>query len=200
MSRRKRSKWSQAMGRDTSYSGQFSGRLIELQESPAYRVLSLAAHRVLDRLEIELGHHGGKENSNLIVTYRQFEDYGIHKDSVGPAIREAAALGFIEITEHGCAGNAGFSKANRFRLTYRPAVGAPSDGSHEWRRFKAIEDAERAKEEARETPSGNTIKRGGKRVQKQKPSPGFRQTPPPETMGVPPPETMGGKLRNTSKL
>ena len=108
MSRRRRSKWSQAKGRETSFSGQFAGRLIEMLESPAYRVLSRAAHQVLDKLDIEFGHHGGTENGNLIVTYRQFEAYGIHKDSVGPAIRELEALGFIEITERGCAGNAGF--------------------------------------------------------------------------------------------
>ena len=95
-------------------------------ELPAYRVLSLAAHRMLDRLDVELGHHGGTENGNLIVTYRQFEAYGIHKDSVGPAQRELEALGFIEITERGCAGNAGFGKPNEFRLTFHPAEGAPS--------------------------------------------------------------------------
>jgi len=39
-----------------SYSGQFAGRLIEMLESPAYRALSLAAHRVLSRIEVELGH------------------------------------------------------------------------------------------------------------------------------------------------
>lgn len=196
---RKRSKWSQAKGRETSFSGQFAGRLIEMLELPAYRVLSLAAHRMLDRLDVELGHHGGTENGNLIVTYRQFEAYGIHKDSVGPAQRELEALGFIEITERGCAGNAGFGKPNKFRLTFHPAEGAPSDGSHEWRRFKTIEDAERAKEEARETPPQNSANRGGRRVRKQKPTPGFQQNSPPETLGGPPPETMGEKPGNPSK-
>ena len=118
---------------------------------------------MLDRLDVELGHHGGTENGNLIVTYRQFEAYGIHKDSVGPARRELEALGFIEITERGCAGNAGFGKPNKFRLTFHPAEGAPSDGSHEWRRFKTIEDAERAKEEARELRrrTAPTVAEGG---------------------------------------
>ena len=45
-----------------SIPGQFAPRLIEMLESPAYCVLSLSARRVLDRLEIELGHHGGKDN------------------------------------------------------------------------------------------------------------------------------------------
>ena len=48
--------------RDKSIPGQFAGRLIEMLEAPAYRVLSLSARRVLDRVEIELGHHGGNDN------------------------------------------------------------------------------------------------------------------------------------------
>jgi hypothetical protein len=38
--------------------GPFSWRLIEMQESPAYRALSLSARKVLDRLEIEFERHG----------------------------------------------------------------------------------------------------------------------------------------------
>lgn len=43
-------------------SGQFSARLIEMLESPAYRVLSLSARRILDRIDIEHAHHGGQDN------------------------------------------------------------------------------------------------------------------------------------------
>jgi hypothetical protein len=121
-----RSKWAAARGRDTSYSGQFAGRLCEMLESPAHRVLSLAALRVLARLEIELMHHGGNENGHLTVTFRQFEDYGVPKHSIAAALGELVALGFIEITERGCAGNAGYGKANQYRLTFRPAEGFPT--------------------------------------------------------------------------
>ena len=41
----------------TRISGQWSWRTIEMMESPAFRVLSHSAHRILDRLEIELAHH-----------------------------------------------------------------------------------------------------------------------------------------------
>jgi hypothetical protein len=41
--------------------GQFTIRLVEMVESPAYRALSLSGHRVLSRIEIELRHHGGNE-------------------------------------------------------------------------------------------------------------------------------------------
>src|ERR1700686_3983281 len=74
--------------------GQFNARLIELLESPAYRVLSLSAHRVLDRISIELAHHGGNDNGKLPVTYEQFMEYGMDRNAVAPAIRELEALGF----------------------------------------------------------------------------------------------------------
>ena len=93
--------------RQNSFSGQFNGRLTEMLESPAYRVLSLSAHRVLSRIEIEHAHHGGKqeENGKLPVTYADFESYGVHHASIRPAISELEALGFIEITRRGRAGD-----------------------------------------------------------------------------------------------
>jgi hypothetical protein len=61
--------------RSQSIGGQFAPRLIEMLESPAYRALSLSARRVLDRIEIELAHHGGRDNGGLPVTYHDFEAY-----------------------------------------------------------------------------------------------------------------------------
>ena len=54
------------------------------------------------------------------------------------------ALGFLEITEHGRAGNAEWRRPNYFRLTYQPAKGLPGHGTNEWRRFQTIEDARAA--------------------------------------------------------
>src|SRR5215211_4726921 len=118
--------------RKTRIGGQFSPRLIEMLESPAYRGLSLSARRVLDRIEIELAHHGGTDNGRLPVTYDDFERFGMHRHAIGPAIRECAALGFVEITEHGVAGNAEHRAPNQFRLTYRPA--GRRNPTNEWRR------------------------------------------------------------------
>jgi hypothetical protein len=81
--------------RRTKISGQFAARLIEMLESPAFRVLSHSALRVLHRLEIELAHHGGLDNGNLPVTYDDFEEYGIDRHAIAPAIRETVALGFV---------------------------------------------------------------------------------------------------------
>jgi hypothetical protein len=45
-------------------------------ESPALRVLSRAAVLVMHRIEAEHMAHGGAENGRLIVTRRQFEEWG----------------------------------------------------------------------------------------------------------------------------
>jgi hypothetical protein len=142
--------------RGNTISGQFAARLVEMLESPAYRVLSLSARRVIDRIEIEMAHHGGKDNGNLPVTFEHFHEYGIHRHSIAPAIREAEALGFLVITEKGRAGNAEYRSPNLFRLTYRHAKGIPGDGSHEWRRVASVEEAEAAATAARKPKTPKT--------------------------------------------
>jgi hypothetical protein len=129
----------QRTSRRTGIGGQFAPRTIRMLRSPAYCALSLSARRVLDRIEIELADHGGADNGRLPVTYDDFERYGIHRHAVGPAIREAVALGFIEITEPGRAGNAEWRKPNHFRLTYRHTKYTPTD---EWEKIKTSEEAE----------------------------------------------------------
>jgi hypothetical protein len=126
--------------RKNKISGQFSWRTIAMMESPAFQVLSLSGRRVLDRLEIEHAHHGGNDNGHLPVTYDQFIEYGIHRNAVCPAIREIEALGFVQITERGRAGNAEWRRPNKFRLTYRQAGRAAI--TDEWRNIKTIEEAE----------------------------------------------------------
>jgi hypothetical protein len=147
-------------------SAQFAPRLIEMLESPAYRALSLSARRVLDRLEIELGHHGGNDNGKLPVTYQNFVDYGIDRACVFSAIQECSALGFAVVTERGVAGIGEFRAPNLFRLTYRPADGIDGDGSHEWRMFASPDEALSAAKTARTIKSNRNhrpSKQGGKK-------------------------------------
>jgi hypothetical protein len=129
--------------RRSRYEGQFSGRLINMLESPAWRVLSLSARRLLDRIEIELAHHGRNDNGRLPVTFEDFVEYGITREAIAPAIREVEALGFIRVTEHGRAGNAEYRRPNKFFLTYTrdrgSLVNPPTDN---WRKIKTIEEAE----------------------------------------------------------
>jgi hypothetical protein len=125
--------------RRTSIGGQFAPHTIAMLRSPAWRALGLSARRMLDRIEIELADHGGTDNGKLPVTYNDFVQYGIHRHSIRSAIREVVALGFVEITEPGRAGNAEWRKPNLFRLTYRNTKYVPTD---EWQKITE-EQAER---------------------------------------------------------
>jgi hypothetical protein len=123
-------------------------------ESPAFRALSLSGHRVLARVEIELAHHAGRDNGRLPVTFEDFHKYGMNLHAIAPAIRECCALGFLQITEQGCAGNAEYRSPNKFRLTYRPIMEVRGNTyTNEWRWITTIEDAERIAREARQAQS-----------------------------------------------
>jgi hypothetical protein len=154
-------------------SAQFAPRLIAILESPAYRVLSRAAHQVLARIEIEHAHHGGTENGNLPVTYEQFAAYGLHPKSIAPAIRELVTLGFIEITQRGCAGNADFRRPAHYRLTYRHVEGQPGDGTHEWRQIDTMEQAEELAKRARVSVDRRARETALARLRKENPTVGF---------------------------
>jgi hypothetical protein len=140
---------------------QFSVRLISMLESPAYQALSLSGHKVISRIEIELAAHDGNDNGKLPVTYLDFIDYGITRECVAPAIREAEALGFTKITRRGRGGNADYREATLFFLTYafaRNSRQAPP--THDWRKIKTIEEAEQIAKEARATKNPTAIARG----------------------------------------
>jgi DNA-binding transcriptional MocR family regulator len=123
-------------------SGQWSPRLIEMLESPAYRALSLSAHRAMARIEIELAHHGGNDNGRLPVTFEDFIAYGIHHNAVAPAIRELEALGFVRVTERGRGGNSEHRQPNKFFLTFAHSrESRQSPPTHDWRKIKTLEEA-----------------------------------------------------------
>lgn len=149
-----------ARGRKNRIGEQFAARTIEMLRSPAYRTLSLSAHRILARLEIELAQHGGRDNGKLPVTYLQFAAYGIDHHSIAPAIREVVALGFVKITQVGRAGNAEFRTPSKYRLTYKPADDLPP--TNDWKRIETRLQAQIAAKIARERKSA-TKRQGGKR-------------------------------------
>jgi hypothetical protein len=160
------------MKRRNSISGQFSARLIEMLESPAYRVLSRSAHMAISRVEIELAHHGGNDNDQLIVTTEDFIAYGMDRSSVAPALREAEALGFLHITR-GRGGNAEHRKPSLFGSTFSQHRNSkrhpPTD---DWRKIKTIEEAEQIARTARDGKDQRAVAHGKrswqKRQQKQK--------------------------------
>jgi hypothetical protein len=143
--------------RRTSIGGQFAPRLIEMLESPAYRALSLCGRRVLDRLEIELGHHGGTNNGRLPVTYADFVRYGMDKQSIPGALREVEALGFVEITERGRPSESDFGRhPNLFRITYRHGARG-EEPTHEWKRYATVLDARNIAKAARDAKDPKAI-------------------------------------------
>ena len=137
------------MKRKHKIDGQFAPRTIAMLRSPAMRVLSLSGRRILDRIEIELASHGGKDNGKLPITFANFEQFGItDRHVISRGIRELCALGFVE-RARGRSGNAEHRAPNLFRLTYLPAGGrAPTN---DWLRIKTIEQAETVARRARRT-------------------------------------------------
>jgi hypothetical protein len=123
----------------------------EMLESPAYRALGLAEHRILARLQIELRRHAGQGNGDLIVNFAQFEEYGVRRHSIASGIRGLEALGFIEVTQRGRSGNSEFRLASRYRLTYLPDQHAGP--TNKWRRIPTLEEAQAIAREARRDPS-----------------------------------------------
>jgi hypothetical protein len=156
--------------RRTKIGGQFSPRLIEMLESHAWRALSLSGRRVLDRIEIELAHHGGADNGRLPVTYDNFVDYGIDRHAISPAIRETVALGFLEVTERGRAGNAEFRSPSLYRLTYIGGWRKADDPTHEWRRIQSMDRAIEIRAQARLGRQGSQSGIREKVAKKQKSS------------------------------
>jgi hypothetical protein len=147
--------------RKNRISGQFCARLVEMLESPAYRTLSVTAHRVISRIEIELAAHGGNDNGSLPVTYQNFLDYGITRECVAPALREAEMLGFIEITKRGRAGNADHREPTMYRLTFthdRSSRQRPP--THEWRRIKSLDEARQIAAAARANKNPSAVNFG----------------------------------------
>ena len=135
----------------------YSSRPVELIAIPAMRVLTRAAHLVLLRIELELRRHAGQANGRLIVTDLQFIEFGVHKESVAPALRELGALGIIRIN-HGRGGNAEHRKANRFLLNYLcGAVDAHEEITNSWTWFKTVDDAEKVARSARSAKDPNKV-------------------------------------------
>ncbi|HUT48208.1 MAG TPA: hypothetical protein VM325_02620 [Alphaproteobacteria bacterium] len=147
----------------TKIEGPFVAHLYEMLKSPAYRALSLTAHRILTRLEIEHGDHSAYLNGHLVCTYTDFQWHGARRNSITMALRELEALGFIEIVEHGRAGNREYRRPSIYRLTFLSADACKP--THEWRRIKTDAEAAEAIAKARKIGgdgSQKPPKRGGK--------------------------------------
>jgi hypothetical protein len=127
-------------------SEQFISHTREMRESAAWRALPNNARRVVERLELEHMHHGGRENGRLPCTYGDFEKAGIRRKSIALAIRQAEALGFLEVVKRGYIASTGFRAPSTYRLTHVHNADKRKHGlpTHEWRMIKDQEGAARA--------------------------------------------------------
>lgn len=182
-----------------------------MMESYAFGALSLGGHRILACLEVELAHHAGTDNGNLISTYSNFTHFGVDREAVAPSLREVVALGFLEIMKQGRGGNAEHREATRYRLTYKHTDREnPTD---EWRhiakeckdRATGLKAAKAIATNARNAKDPAVVARSNKHAKKQDTAPESPQPPPrnlrPETEDAPPRKSRrtapGGSSRPT---
>jgi hypothetical protein len=124
-------------------------RTIEMHMSPAFWALCAAAHKILACLENEHSRHRGQNNGNLILTYDQLAARGLRRSATSAAFRELEALGFVVITQKGCAGAGKWRRPTLYRLTYLDSVDGKA--TNEWR--KITEDQARLiADQARRAP------------------------------------------------
>ena len=162
--------------RRNTLSAFYSSRPVELLESPALRVLSRAAHLALIRIEVELRHHAGNRNGELIVTKQQFIEFGLHEQAIAPALRELQALHIIGI-KHGRGGNAEYRQPNRFLLNYLcGAVDAHDQITNGWKRFSTLEEAERIASAARAAKDQARVAFGRRNTRRKIISRGWKPT------------------------
>lgn len=108
----------------------------ELLDSQAWREMPLAARRIVERVAIEHMSHDGTLNGALIVTYDDFEKFGVRRKSIAPAISKAVALGFLDVTGRGSRSYGIGHRPSTYGITWLPRCdGTPA--SNRWRQIKA---------------------------------------------------------------
>jgi hypothetical protein len=124
----------------------------EMRESWAWRLLPDIGRRILDRIELEHMRHAGTGNGQLVVSYSQFEEWDIRRQSIPLGIRQTVALGFLQVPRKGYRTTAGFKAPSLYRLTYVFNADARTGGipTNEWRRHAHERDAREALRRASE--------------------------------------------------
>ncbi len=105
----------------------------ELVESEAWRAAPINTRRVVDRIALEHMAHAGTMNGNLVVTFNDFEKWGVWRQKISEAIKDAAARGLIVVTQKGKA-SAGTNRwPSRYALGWLPM----HDGAAATNRWKS---------------------------------------------------------------
>jgi hypothetical protein len=114
----------------------------EVKTSPAWRVLSLYARRMIETIELEWWKSSGDNNGRLIVTYKDLQMHccTANKNVLVEAQRELVALRLITFVP-GRFGPRGAHEPNMFGLTYFPSHNGVS-ATHDWKEIKTVEEAQ----------------------------------------------------------
>lgn len=135
----------------------FGWLTLSMMKSAAYRALSPAARKVLDRIHVEHLEHAGKENGRLKVTYRDLKKAGVQQRRIPGAIDEVEALGWAIRTYRGrTVSGEDRGAPTQYRLTWVGVTEADNatPPTNEWKRFgDDLAEAKRAAKEA----SGRTM-------------------------------------------
>ena len=104
----------------------------ELINSLAWRSMSVNCLKLIHRLLLEHCNHGGLENGRLVCTYKDFQEYGLTRNKIRPAIEEADFLGLVKHQR----GERIFAKnqPNSYRITFYGTSEA-RDPTNEWKRI-----------------------------------------------------------------
>ena len=104
----------------------------ELINSLAWRSMSVNCLKLIHRLLLEHCNHGGLENGRLVCTYKDFQEYGLTRNKIRPAIEEADFLGLVKHQR----GERVFAKnqPNSYRITFYGTSEA-RDPTNEWKRM-----------------------------------------------------------------
>jgi hypothetical protein len=134
-----------------------------LLESPAFLAISHPARQVFWRLVAEYGRHGGKDNGRLPCPFSDLEKWRISSNLIARAVRELVAVGLVEITQRGVAGNADQRRPALYLITCFAAAGGESmDGTHDYERITSIEEADALVAAAASPVSSRDMKNGSK--------------------------------------
>jgi hypothetical protein len=135
-------------GKTVQDNGSFVMVRIAMKRSFAWRAMPDNARRLIDRLEVEHMDHGGTRNGRLVCTYGDFSQWGIRRASIALAIRQAIALGFVEVTRAGYKSAGEFKVPSYYRLTYvwgrvpgERGLAARQDPTDEWEKLDSAEKA-----------------------------------------------------------
>lgn len=115
----------------------------EMMESAAWLVLSKYSNALLAVLRVAQEHmaHGGAQNGELPVTFRDFGRAKIPQNGISSAIEVACALRFIRRTGRGRRTNGRNPGASSlWALTWLPTADG-DNATNGWKSFKTEEDA-----------------------------------------------------------